>query len=392
MKILIVNKFLHPNGGSETYIFKIGEQLKALGHEVQYFGMEHEDRCVGNNAEQYTSSMDFHGGSKLKQLTYPFKIIYSTEARRKMKAVLNDFQPDIIHLNNFNFQLTPSIIYAIQDYKTKGNKKVKTVYTAHDEQLVCPNHLMYDNSGKVCDKCLSGNYTSCVKNNCIHNSKMKSFLGAAEATLYKSLRTYRLINTVICPSDFNKNALDTNPYLRGKTVTLHNFVETETINEQPKKDYVLYFGRYSKEKGIETLLETTGVNFVTAGNGEYDEQLSAAPNITNLGFKSGKELAEIVASAACTVCPSICNENCPFSAMESIMYGTPVVGAEIGGIPEIIDNGKTGVLFKSGDAKDFERAINEVLAHSDEMSKNCLNTSFDDLETYCKKLVDIYTN
>ena len=90
MKILIVNKFLHPNGGSETYIFKIGEQLKALGHEVQYFGMEHEDRCVGNSAEQYTSSMDFHGGSKLKQLTYPFKIIYSTEARRKMKAVLND--------------------------------------------------------------------------------------------------------------------------------------------------------------------------------------------------------------------------------------------------------------------------------------------------------------
>ena len=68
MRVLIINKFLYPNGGSETYIFKLGEALEQHGHEVQYFGMEHEGRCVGNRVNAYTSGMDFHGGSKLSKL------------------------------------------------------------------------------------------------------------------------------------------------------------------------------------------------------------------------------------------------------------------------------------------------------------------------------------
>ena len=106
MKILMINKFLYPNGGSETYIFKLGEYLNLQGHEVQYFGMEHEGRIAGNRVNAYTSNMDFHKGSKLAKLTYPIKTIYSAEARRKIRRVLEDFQPDICHLNNFNYQLT----------------------------------------------------------------------------------------------------------------------------------------------------------------------------------------------------------------------------------------------------------------------------------------------
>lgn len=83
MRILMINKFLYPNGGSETYIFKLGKALEAHGHEVQYFGMEHEGRCVGNRVNAYTSDMEFHGGSKLAKLTYPIKTIYSFEARKK---------------------------------------------------------------------------------------------------------------------------------------------------------------------------------------------------------------------------------------------------------------------------------------------------------------------
>ena len=116
MKILIVNKFLFYNGGSETYIFEIGKQLQKMGHEVQYFGMEHEGRVVGNRLEEYTSNMDFHSG-KLNKLFYPFQIIYSGEAKAKMLKVLYDFAPDVVHLNNFNFQLTPSVIYAVKKYE-----------------------------------------------------------------------------------------------------------------------------------------------------------------------------------------------------------------------------------------------------------------------------------
>lgn len=117
MRTLIINKFLYANGGSETYIFKLGEQLQKMGHEVQYFGMEHKGRCVGNRVNAYTSDMDFHGGSKLSKLTYPIKTIYSKEARVQLRKVLDDFQPDVCHLNNFNYQLTPSMILEIVKWR-----------------------------------------------------------------------------------------------------------------------------------------------------------------------------------------------------------------------------------------------------------------------------------
>lgn len=105
--------------------------------EVQYFGMEHKGRCVGNRVNAYTSDMDFHGGSKLAKLSYPIKTIYSQEARIQLRRVLDDFQPDVCHLNNFNYQLTPSIILEIVKWRKETGKKCKIVFTAHDYQLVC---------------------------------------------------------------------------------------------------------------------------------------------------------------------------------------------------------------------------------------------------------------
>ena len=168
MKILMINKFLHPNGGSETYIFKLGAYLQSMGHEVQYFGMEHEGRCVGNRVNAYTSDMDFHGGSKLSKLTYPLKTIYSSEARKKLRLVLEDFQPEVCHLNNFNYQLTPSILLEIAKWKKEGHP-CRVIFTAHDYQLVCPNHMCNNpNTGENCEKCLGGHFGNCTKGKCIH--------------------------------------------------------------------------------------------------------------------------------------------------------------------------------------------------------------------------------
>ena len=169
MKILMVNKFLYPNGGSETYIFKLGAYLESQGHEVQYFGMEHEGRIVGNRVEAYTSNMDFHGGSKLAKLLYPVKTIYSAEARKKIRMVLDDFQPDVCHLNNFNYQLTPSIILEIRKWEKQSGHRCKIIYTAHDYQLVCPNHMCSNpNTLENCEKCLGGHFLNCTKGRCIH--------------------------------------------------------------------------------------------------------------------------------------------------------------------------------------------------------------------------------
>lgn len=387
MKILMVNKFLYPNGGSETYMFKLGEYLSSIGHQVEYFGMEHRDRCVGNSAEQYTSGMDFHTANALDKLKYSLKTIYSKEAREKLNTVLDHFQPDVVHLNNFNFQLTPSIIYAVEDFDKRTGRKTKLVYTAHDSQLICPNHMMYNNEN-VCEKCLGGNFSNCTKNKCIHGSTLKSLLGTFEAKLYNSKNTYARIDNIICCSEFIKTKLDTNPLFKNKTVTLHNFIDSVDKKPTEKKDYILYFGRFSKEKGIETLIRAKNINFICAGSGPLEEQVNAAPNLTNVGFKTGAELEQLIREAKLSVFPSVCYENCPFSVMESIMYGTPVVASAIGGIPELVDDGKTGFLFEAGNAEKMIEAINKI--DSSTMSRYCLDKDFDTVETYCTKLMAIY--
>lgn len=395
MKILMINKFLYANGGSETYIFKLGAQLQKNGHEVQYFGMEHENRTVGNHVNAYTGNMDFHGGSGLAKLTYPLKTIYSSEARRKIRMVLEDFQPDVCHLNNFNYQLTPSIILEIRKWSRVAKHPCKIVYTAHDYQLVCPNH-MCRNSGtdENCEKCLGGHFANCAKGRCIHGSFAKSVIGMMEASFWKWMGVYKQLDRIICCSHFMKTKLDTNPVFAEKTVVMHNFVDEVQRNEVEKKDYVLYFGRYSREKGISTLVqaakELPEVQFVFAGSGPLEGMLEGVPNIRNVGFQTGEALEKLIREARFSVYPSEWYENCPFSVMESQMHGTPVLGANIGGIPELIQEGRTGELFESGNADELKQKIRALWSNPqrlDTYAENCRTVSFDTVREYTGKLM-----
>ena len=397
MKILMINKFLHPNGGSETYIFRLGDSLTAQGHEVQYFGMEHEGRCVGNRVNAYTSDMDFHGGSKLAKLTYPMKTIYSSEARKKLRLVLADFQPDVCHLNNFNYQLTPSILLEIAKWKKEGHP-CRVVYTAHDLQLVCPNHMCNNpNTGENCEKCLGGHFENCALGRCIHGSLAKSAIGTLEAMLWNGCGVYKNIDVMICCSEFLKRKMDSNPLFAGKTLALHNFVDKAEKQETEKQNYVLYFGRFSREKGIDTLIqvckELPEIPFVFAGTGPLEEELAGVPNIQNVGFQRGQDLETLIRQARFSVCPSQWYENCPFSVMESQLYGTPVLGADIGGIPELIEEGKTGELFESGNAAQLKEKIKMLWENRDltaRYSENCAHIRFDDVDTYTEKLLKLY--
>ena len=354
---------------------------------------------MGNHAEAYTSEMDFHSASKLQKLTYPIKVIYSKEARKKIRQVLDDFKPDVCHLNNFNYQLTPSIILELHEWKKESHHKCMIIYTAHDYQLVCPNHLCNNpNTNENCEKCLGGHYINCAKNKCIHGSTLRSLLGTAEAVYWNRIGVYKLINRIICCSKFMKSKLDTNPVLAKKTISLHNFIDKiEPVNCE-KKDYVLYFGRYSREKGINTLISVARdlpeVNFVFAGSGPLEESINKVPNIKNVGFKSGEDLEILISEARFTVCPSEWYENCPFSVMESQMYGTPVLGANIGGIPELIINGETGELFISGSKKDLKDKILflwEDKERTNMYAQNCKNTDFDTVDQYYNKIMKIYS-
>ncbi len=400
MKILMVNKFLFPNGGSETYIFKLGEELEKMGQEVQYFGMEHPKRIVGNRVESYTSNMDFHTG-KIQKFLYPFKIIYSVEAKKKLRLVMEDFKPDIVHLNNFNFQLTPSIIYEVRRFNNKYNKRTALIYTAHDYQWVCPNHMLrIPKNGELCMRCVCGDLWSCIKYNCIHNSKIKSILGTIEGGLYAFLKTYSYVDKIICPSEFMNSVLSNNRLFSGKTVTLHNFIERHENMQKvksEKKEYVLYFGRYAEEKGVRTLLQACSelieIPFVFAGNGPLEDEVNRVSNIQNRGFLEGKELEETIRKARFVIFPSEWYENCPFSVMEAQMYGTPVLGANIGGTPELIKEHKTGELFESGNIEALKSGIKQMWDDEtccEKYEAECEDIYFDTTKEYCDKMLKIY--
>lgn len=396
MKILMVNKFLYPAGGAETYMFKLGNQLQSMGNEVEYFGMYHDDNCVGNSLQCYTNFVDFRTAGILEKITDSLKTIYSFEAKKKIGLVLDSFNPDVVHLNNINFQLTPSVIYEIK------KRNIPIVQTVHDVQIACPNHRMYiEHRERICSECLNGKYTNCIKNKCVHNSTLKSCLATLESYYYHKRNTYNLVDSYICPSQFMADSIIKGGVKEEKIKVLHNFCEntnSDTIKKSANK-YVLYFGRLSVEKGIKTLVQCckdlSNIQFIFAGTGPLEDICKGIKNINAVGFKSGQELKQLISNAIFTVCPSEWYENCPMSVVESLSLGTPVIVSDLGGAKELITENETGLIFKAGDIEALKNAVSTLYNNIEllqNMSKKCIKSSTNTAEKYSKTVLEIYSS
>lgn len=392
-KILMVNKFLYYKGGAETYALKIGEELKKNGYEIQYFGMDSEKNIVGNELNLYTAKMDFHTKS-FEKIFYPFKIIYSLDAKKKIRKIIKNFNPDLIHLNNINFQLTPAII------EEAKRMNVPIVQTVHDYQMICPNHLLYNKKG-ICEKCINGSKWNCTRYNCIHNSKIKSIIGSIEAILYtKILKTYLKVDRFICPSNFLEQQLLRQKEYEGKTLTLHNFIELRDFDDKEEKEnYVLFFGRLSEEKGLKPFLEACkelpNINFKIAGVGPLLNDIKNISNVEYVGFKTGKELNKLIQKAKFSVYPSVWYENCPLSILESESLGTPVITANYGGMKELVKDNETGILIDTVNKQTLKNAIQSLYNDDDlimKMHKKCIQEreNMITMDSYIKELLKIY--
>ena len=275
----------------------------------------------------------------------------------------------------------------------------------HDYKLVCPVYTLLNN-GKVCEKCARGRYLSCFKNKCARDSKLKSLISTIEMYLHhKILHIYNLVDVFISPSLFLKNKIEEMGF-KGEIAHLSNFAQVDEFRPQynASENSIVYFGRMSKEKGIVTLIEAVrglDVSLKIIGEGLMEDSLKLKVkseklnNVTFLGYKSGEELKDEIRKSRFAVVPSEWYENNPRSIIEAFALGKSVLGARIGGIPELVKDNQTGLTFEPGNVQDLKLKINYMINNFDktvQMGKNARAFVEQELNAkkHYQKLMEIY--
>lgn len=353
VKLLSLNNYHYRRGGSDVVFLEHDALFREYGWDTALFAMNHPKNQPSPWTEYFVDEIEFgHSYPFLTKARMAGKVIYSFEAQRKLGALLRRFPADVAHVHCIYHHLSPSVLPVL---KQRG---IPTVLTAHDLKIACPAYKML-NSGGVCERCKGGNVLNVAFHRCIHNSAGVSSLIAIESAVHRLLGLYkRNLDRVVVPSRFYGEKLAEWGWPKEKLVHIPNYIHAENYQPEftPGKAFV-YFGRLAPEKGLRTLIfaaKESGVPLRIVGTGPIEQELrqlaKGATQIEFLGYQSGDALWNVIRSARAIVLPSEWYENAPMSVLESYGLGKPVIGADIGGIPELVQPDKTGALFPSGDA------------------------------------------
>ena len=267
----------------------------------------------------------------------------SHEVKSTFKKLLDDFKPDVVHLNNVHTQLSPVMA------ELAHQRGIKLVWTLHDYKLLCPRYDCLKNGNTICETCFNGDKKACLDNKCMKGSKLASFIGFKEAIVWNRERLEASTDVFICPSQFMADKMVQGGFSKSKMRTLCNFIDVEKCKYAPadgmdntvpivlpkKEDYYCFIGRLSHEKGAKTLIEAANqlpYKLVIIGGGPLMNELKAVANtnIEFVGFKQWDDIKQLVGKARFSVIPSEWYENNPLSVIEAQCLGTPVLGANIG--------------------------------------------------------------
>jgi len=363
MKVLIAHNWYFEGGGADRVFFDTKRILEKNGHIVIPFSMKDERNYDSEFKDYFVDKIDYSDiKPNFKNLKTALKMIYSIEAKNKIELLIRKTKPDIAHLHNIYGRLTPSILYALR----KNN--IPIVITLHDYKLLCPSYHMSFN-GKTCEDCKGGKFYRAVIKRCHKNSYLASAVYTVESYIHSVLKTYeKCVDIFIAPSQFIRNKFIEFGFPEDKIEFVPNFVDAKfNIQFNMGKDYFLYSGKLLKIKGIFTLLKAVkGIDkamLYIAGDGELREEVknyireNKLDNVKLLGHLSRDELFKILADALFIVLPSECYENAPLAVLEAFALGKPVIGAKIGGIPEMIIDGETGFLFEPNNYEDLRKKL-----------------------------------
>ena len=383
MRILLSNKFYYRRGGDCIYTLNLEQLLKEYGHEVAIYSMQYPENLPSEWTKYWPSNM-----TKLGALTRP---LGAKQVKIGFSRLLDDFKPDVIHLNNIHTQLSPIIA------KIAHERGIRVVWTLHDTKLVCPCYTCM-RDGHWCEECFTDK-TAVIKHRCMPGGIIGSTIGYLEAKKWNKEKLQEYTDLFLPPSQFMMDTVVRGGYNPKKFRVLCNFIDVEKVKNPcfEKKDYFVYLGRVNEVKGIRTLCKAAAAlpfKLIVIGGGELLTELQKQYKNSKIEFKGQMEWNDfrpIIEGAKFMVLPSECSENNPLTVIESQSLGTPVLGARIGGIPELIEDSVTGMTFESGNVEDLKEKI-----------KLMWNASFDykaiadnavkrySSETYYKQLMKYY--
>ena len=408
MNVLHINKFHYIRGGCESVYFETANILESHGHKSLFFSMHHPDNvsCETNDYFMPYVDLNTNGNSILSQLKNAGRILYSLDARKRLSKLLNKHHVDIAHLHNIYHQISPSILH------TLAKKKIPVVMTLHDYKMACASYSMMVH-GKPCEACSGGRYFEIIKNKCVKGSFVKSCLAALEMYVHhRVFEIYDNVDIFISPSLFLKHKLEDMGFKK-EIVHLPNFIDTEKFKkvnseENDRENAIIYFGRLSLEKGLYTLIKAAKllktnrkIEIKIIGDGPIREDLEekvksdGINSVRFLGYLKGEALYKEVKKCLAVVLPSEWYENNPMSVLEAFALGKPVIGASIGGIPELVKDNITGLTFEPGNAEDLRNKIEYMITNKDtmvEMGKKARKMAEEEFnaEKHYQKLIEIY--
>lgn len=404
MKVLLIDVYNYNKGGAETVCFNTGKLLIQNGHQAVYFTLKWPENNPSSYSKYFPESKETRKGP-FKSIKNLINYFYCTEAAKNIELLIKEEKPDIAHIHLMWGQITPSIFPVLKKYH------IPIIFTVHDYRIVCPAYTFRNGKGKICEECQGHKFYKCFINSCTKGSKILSAIMASE----QYFRNYffnpsQYINGFIYVSNFAKSIQEKYmPILKNTpNITLYNFSTSiiEAIKICPSEKYFLYFGRLSYEKGVKTLMKAfeklPDSKLKIVGTGPIEKELHQykqqrnLQNIEFLGYKKGNELTNLVKNAYFVIVPSEWYENNPMTIIEAYSVGTPVIGSQIGGIPEIILNERTGYQFKSFDTNSLITQIQKAnLLSNEQYRKFSLETidfakKYLSIENYYPRLIKFY--
>jgi|WetSurMetagenome_2_1015567.scaffolds.fasta_scaffold00566_2 glycosyltransferase involved in cell wall biosynthesis len=379
MRVLIVHNKYGRLSGEEVVVSGIVDLLKSHGHEVHSFFRSSEE-IMGT----------LHG--KIKAF---FSGIYSFSSRLEIKRLINEVNPDIVHVHNLFPLISPAILPIC------NKMGIPVVMTVHNYRLICPNGLFMTN-GKVCEKCANGREWWCVLKNCESNL-MKSLGYALRNYIARKFKLFRDNVTIYATlSEFQRDCLVRASYSPDRICVIPNFTKSRSVERDSPGDYVAFAGRLSPEKGIDILIDTAKacphIKFKVAGSYERMPDLpqKVPANLELCGHLAGTALQDFFKKSRFLILCSIWYEAFGLVNIEAYAHGKPVICSRIGGLPEVVEDGKTGYLFEPGNTDDFVEKINCLWtqpALCQEMGENGVKKVLEEYsgERYYERLIDAYS-